>query len=262
MGVTAKLLKLYRVDQKLNGLKSRLRAAERYLAQQETELAPLNKRHESLDGQFRQIQASIHNDETDIKSLDDRIAGNREKMNNASTSKEHSALLTEINTMKADRALIEERVLEMVTKTEALQDEVKRVETELDERKKVRDIAVKDRDERQAEIGDKVTELESERNEALTDVPGDVLSQYETLQETALEDDEVMAPVNEEDRRNKEYTCGNCYTLLPVEQVNMRLNRGPIQICPSCSVILYIEQDLRDSIETAVEKKRAKAAKA
>ena len=118
MGVTAKLLKLYRVDQKLNGLNSRLRAAERYLDAQEKQLTTLTDKHTSLDGQLRQLQASIHNDETDIKRFDDRIASNRERMNNASTSKEHGALLTEINTMKADRALVEERVLEMVTKTD------------------------------------------------------------------------------------------------------------------------------------------------
>ncbi|GAB4551650.1 MAG: hypothetical protein Tsb0013_13760 [Phycisphaerales bacterium] len=262
MGVTAKLLKLYRVDQKLNGLKRRLRAAERYLAQQETELQTLTKKHASLDTQLRQIQASIHNDETEIKRLDDKIATNRERMNNAATSKEHSALLTEINTMKADRAIIEERVLEMVAKSDELNDEVSRVDAEVQERTKVREIAQTDRDEREAEIGDKLKELETERAEALKDVPADALSQYQGLLETALEDDEVMAPVNEEDRRNKEYTCGACYTLLPVEQVNVLLTRGAIQVCPSCSVILYIEQDLRESIETAMEKKRAKAAKA
>ncbi len=262
MGVTAKLLKLYLVDQKLNGLKSRLRAAERYLAQQDAELEQLTTKHASLDGQLRQIQASMHNDETEIKTLDDRIATNRERMNNAATSKEHAALLTEINTLKADRAIIEERVLEMVNKSDSLTDEVKRVDDELEERKKVRKIAKSDRDAREKEIGEKVSELEDERNEALKDVPGPALAQYNGLSETAMEDDEVMAPVNEEDRRNKEYTCGSCYTLLPVEQVNVLLNRGVIQVCPSCSVILYIEQDLRESIETAMEKKKAKAAKA
>lgn len=262
MGATAKLLKLYRVDQKLNGLKRRLRSAERYLAQQDLELEHLGARHASLDKQLRQLQASIHNDETQIKNYDERIATNRERMNTAATSKEHSALLTEVNTIKADRALIEERVLDMVSKADELNDEVTRVDTEIEERQKVREVAVKERDEREAEIGDKVTVLEEERAEALKDVPADTLAQYDQLTETALEDDEVMAPVNEEDRRNKEYTCGACYTLLPVEQVNVLLNRGTLQICPSCSVILYIEEDLRESIEIAVEKKRAKAAKA
>lgn len=262
MGVTAKLLNLYRVDQKLNGLKRRLNAAERYLAQQDAELERLTTKHSSLDSQLRQIQASIHNDETEIKSLDARIEQNRERMNNAATSKEHSALLTEINTHKADRAIIEERVLGMVSKVDELQDEVNRVEAEVEERKKVREIAKTDRDERQTEIGSKVKEFNTDRLAALKDVPGDALAQYTSLLETALEDDEVMAPVNEEDRRNKEYTCGACYTLLPVEQVNVLLNRGTVQICPSCSVILYIEQDLRESIEIAVEKKRAKASKA
>lgn len=262
MGVTAKLLNLYRVDQKLNGLKSRLRAAERYLAQQDLELERLTAQHGALDAQLRQLQASVHNDETEITSLDERIETNRERMNTAATSKEHSALLTEVNTLKADRTLLEERALDAVAKLDELKEEVAKVDAELKERKKVRKIAESERNDRHSEIDQKVAELEGERTTALDDVPPTALSQYDALLETALEDDEVMAPVNEEDRRNKEYTCGSCFTLLPVEQVNVLLNRGNIQQCPSCSVILYIEQDLRESITTAMEKKKAKATKA
>ena len=47
MGVTSKLLALYRVDQQLHGLKSRLRGAEAYLKNQDTLLKGIGERRES-----------------------------------------------------------------------------------------------------------------------------------------------------------------------------------------------------------------------
>ncbi len=262
MGVTSKLLKLYRVDQKLSGLKGRLRTAERYLAHQTGELTTLQSKHDALEAQHRQLQATVHNDETSVKSMDERIEQSRERMNNAATSKEHSALLTEINTIKADRALIEERVLENISAVEAISSEIEEVQAAIEERTKVRALAQTDRDQREEEIKDRLAELEAEREVALQDVPPAALAEYETLQETMGDDEEIMAEVTEENRRNREYTCNNCYTMLPVEQVNVLLNRGGLQKCPACSVILYIADDLREDIQTAAEKKRAKAAKA
>jgi uncharacterized protein len=260
MGVTSKLLRLYRVDQQLNGLKRRLRAAERYLAQQDRELSSLDERCTALETQKRQLESAIHNDETEAKALEQRIETSRDRMNNAQTSKEHSALLTEVNTLKADKGRIEERVLENMQALETIREELETVAKDRAEREKVKTIATTDRDERQSEIAERVAELEEQRKEALADVPASALGVYEQLLEQFDDDDEVMAPVEEQDRRNREYTCGACYTHLPVEQVNVLLNRGDLQRCPSCSVILFMETDLRDEIVSAAEKKRGKKA--
>ena len=259
MSVTSQLLRLYRVDQQLDGLQSRLRAAERYLAAQEKQISDINDDMRATQGQIRQLEAAEHNDETEAKGLDERIATLRDRMNNAKTSKEHSAFLTEINTLKADKELIEERAIETLNKLEELRASIKEHESVLEERTKVRDVARTDRDKKEAEIRERVDELKVNREEALKDVPPAALGIYD--ERTKNHDmDEVMAEVEEQSRRNMEYTCGNCYTHLPIEPVNKLLKRSPeIISCPACKVILYIEDDLRDSISTAHFKKNKKA---
>lgn len=258
MSVTEKLLALYRVDQRLNGLKSRLRQAETYLRQQETLLKKINDTHASLTSQLRQIEATVHNDQTEIDALDQRIATIRERMQTAATSKEHSALLTEMNTIKVDRGLIETRAVEALEQLDAIRGQIAEIEAQHSEREKVRLVAEQDRDRRAADISGAVSELEKDREQVMTEVPASALGAYNELLELGLDD--VMAKVEEQDRRNKEYSCGACYTHLPVEQLNILMNKGDMTKCPTCGVILYLEEDLFDSISSDAEKKRKKRA--
>lgn len=256
MGATASLLALYRVDQQIRGLSSRLRSAETYLNEQDRLISDLERKHESISSQLRQLQASVHNDDTESSGIDNKIESLRERMNNARTSKEHAALLTEINTLKADKTLIEERELEAMGKLEALKAQDTESQAQLEDRRKVRQVAASERDKRAAEIKDRLTELERERAVALDAVPPDALAMYERKLKQGVE--EPMAPVEEQSRRGMEYTCGSCYTHLPIERVSILLKRGEVTECPACKVILYMEDSLHESITSKGEKKTKK----
>lgn len=258
MGVTAKLVRLYRVDQQLRGLNGRLRAAESYLREQDRLLAELDAKSSAIAAQLRQLEASARNDEVEAKGFDQKIEALRERMNNSKTSKEHAAVLAEVNTLKADKGLIEERAIKSMQKLDELRKQAAALEAEREERRKVRQVAEKDRDDRAAEIKDRVAELEAERKLALEEVPKHALAVYE--ERLSIDEDDVMAAVEEQDRRNMEYTCGSCYTHLPIELVSILLKRGDVTKCPSCKVILFMEQELRDSISTAQQKKSGKKA--
>ena len=258
MGITSKLLKLYRVDQQIRGLSGRLRAAERYLEAQDRKINEIIAAKDSLQGQLRQLEATSANNENETTAIDERVAMLRERMNNAATSKEHSALLVEINTLKADKSVIDERSLEMLTKIDELRGVLTEHEAKHEELVKVRAVAEKDRDERHAEVAERLNALEQERKTVVDEVPAAALSVYNERLERGVED--AMAPVSEEDRRNMEYACGSCYTHLPIESVNVLLNRSGLVTCPSCMTILYMDEDLSDSITTAAEKRRKKRA--
>ncbi len=258
MGDTSKLLKLYRVDQQLRGLTSRLKTASTYLEEQERKLERIAEQMQSLASQQRQLEAAAHNDETELKAADQRIELLRERMNNASTSKEHSALLVEINTIKADRSSLEERALDSLGKVDAIKEQLAKLEAEREQVEKVKMVATKDRDEKAAEIKDRLAELETERETVVKDVPASALGIYNERLERGVE--EVMAAIEEQDRRNMEYICSACYTHVPVELLNRLLNRVGIVTCPSCRTILYVEQDLSTSIADSNEKRRKKRA--
>jgi hypothetical protein len=255
MGVTSKLLSLYRVDQKIRGLRSRLDQAESYLRQQDTLLSILTEKQDAENSQIRQLEATEHNDENEIKSIEQHVEELRERMNNAQTSKEHSALLTEINTFKVNKDEIEGRAIETLNKLDELRTAAAETTAQAEERKKVRAVAFTERDEREAEIKDQLAELENDRKSVEADVPASALAVYTDRLVFDIED--VMAPCEEQNRRNMEYSCGACFQHMPVEQVNILLNRGDLTTCPACDAILYMEDALRESITEAAIKKRA-----
>lgn len=252
MGITAQLLRLYRVDQQIRGLRSRLDSAQRYLKAQDTQLTEIDKSLKSLKAQAQRLEAEAANDENEVKSAESRIATLRERMNNARTSKEHSALLAEINTIKADKSLVETRALESMTKVDEIRTAVEQKTAEHAERAKVRGVALADRDARASEIKDRLTELEAERKAAVADVPANALASYNELKNLGIED--IMAPVEEIDRRRMEYNCGACYTLLPAEHVNVVLRRVDYTQCPNCKAILYMADEMRDAIQSKGKK--------
>ncbi|MEO1511874.1 MAG: hypothetical protein AAFU70_07370, partial [Planctomycetota bacterium] len=109
MTVTDKLLRVYRVDRQIDGLKSRLRAAERFLNEQTRLLKELDTRSDSLDTQLRQLKASMADAEGEAQALDQKVTELRERMSTAANNKEYQALLTEVNTFKDQKTAAENR---------------------------------------------------------------------------------------------------------------------------------------------------------
>lgn len=252
MSVTEKLLKVYRVDQQIGGLKDRLRAAERFLSEQERQLADITSKSESTESQLRQASAAASQAEGEVKRLDERIADVRERMNTANTSREYKALLGEVNTLKEQRAEYENKALELLEQSEKLRAQKEELSGASAERERMRGVAAGQRNEREAEIRDKLAELEGQRRELVEDVPADALGTYDALVERL--GDEAMAPIEIQDRKRHEYTCGNCMMSLPVEAMSNLLGVGSLTTCVSCGCILYLDEAAKNQMLSTAKK--------
>lgn len=253
MNVTEKLLRVFRVDQQLQGLESRLRAAERFLEEQDRLLRELSGASESITAQLRQIQAVVGDQEGEVARIDARIAHLREQMNSAKTNKEYQAFLVEVNTLKAERDRAEQSALEQMTKSDELKAELADLKGRLEERQRIRQVASDDRDKRAEEISGRVSELKAERKKLASEVPAEAMTLYVEL--VRQRGDEAMACVEEQDRRRHEMTCGSCMMSLPVETVSTLISGARIVRCVSCGCILYIDKDLASAIQPASSKR-------
>lgn len=246
MSVTAKLLRLHRVDQQIRGLRSRIDAAQKYLDEQERLLAAIKTKQDALAAQARQLQAAVHNDEAEMGALDARMAKLRDQLNSSQTNKEYSALLVEVNTHKVDRDKVEQRALESMSRLDEIKSAGEALTSEYAERAKIRDVARADRDRRAGEVKERLNELQAEREKAAADVPRDALAALDAA--VRRHDDDAMAPIEEHSRRHMEYSCGACQVMLPIELVSSILGRGALTQCVSCGAILYMEDSLRESM--------------
>jgi predicted nucleic acid-binding Zn-ribbon protein len=254
MSVTSQLLKVFRVDKQLRGLRSRLDAAERFLAVQQGALREIDEKKGAIDLQVKQLRASGVNDEGEAALLETKMATLRDQMNAAKTAKEYNAFLSELNHFKESKTSFEETALEAMGKVEQLEQQATELGKQRAERARMVANAEADRKTKEAEIKDRVAELTAQRVALAAGIPAETIKTLELL--IKQRGDDAMASVEVLDRRNHEYSCTACMMTLPVETVSAMLS-GRLTRCVSCSSILFTEEDL-----LAVVPKAAKAPKA
>lgn len=253
MGVTEKLVRVFRADTQIRGLTSRLDAAERFLQEQESQLSQIGVKRTSAEGQLKQLIASTSNEEGEAAQLDEHINELRERLNNAKTNKEYKALLVEVNTFKERKAAIEEGALGQLEQVEQLKALLAELETAKTEREKVRKVAKAQRKERETEIKGKLAELQEQRTELVADVPAEALRAYDEL--VRQREDEAMAPIEIMDKKRHEFNCGSCMMSLPIEAMSALLSHGGLTTCTACGCILFVEDAAREEMAPAASKR-------
>lgn len=247
MPLITDLLNLFKVDGQLRALRSRLESAQRYLDAQTRELHTLTERKAELTLRRKQVQANIGNVEVEIKSIDERLEKLRGELNSSVNNKQYTAVLTELNTIKEQRSKTEDRVLAEMEQIEGLDAELEGIDEKIAERSKVRDVASTQLQQRQADVGERVSQLEAERSIAASNVAGADLEKFDHL--AYVYDGEAMACVEEISRRSREYSCGACNMQIPFEQVSSLMSNGEIMVCcASCHRILYMAEETRGSL--------------
>src|SRR4030042_3401963 len=108
------LLKLQSVENRLRVEKAKLTRCRRNVIIQENLIRSLQN---ALEAKKEEVQLSkVQSDrmELELKRNDETIAKVRASLNSAKTNKEYSALLTQLNTTKADNSKVETQVLELL----------------------------------------------------------------------------------------------------------------------------------------------------
>lgn len=261
MHVTDRLVRLFRVDQQLRGLTSRLDGAERFLAEQTASIGKIDKQHKDLDAQIKALTAEAKNNEGEVQRLDEKIAKLKAQMDSAQTNREYKAFLAEINTFKTDRDAFEAKAIEAMQKIDVIKAKTGELTGQRGEREKVQGVAASERDARAAEIKTRVDELKAQR---------DVLAaEFGPHEKTTLEmynrllyqrGDQAMATIEIHDHKRHEYTCSSCQMSIPIEAVNGLMISGRLTRCVSCQCILFLDEEATKAL-TDTPAKREKAPK-
>ena len=244
MTLTEDLLTLFRLDRQVRGLRSRLASAERYLQAQDRQIDELGAQQEELAHRRQQVQATVANLEVEGAGSDERMEKLRDELNNASTNKQYTAVLTELNTVKLSRSELDDRLLEEMEQIDRIAEQIAQFKGQVTERRKVREVAEAQLQERQGDVGQRLAELQTEHDAAAAGIPGNELSAFNHLAD--IHDGEAMAPIQEIDRRHREYACGACNMHMPFEAVSLLLGATEsLVMCSACGRILYMQDEIR-----------------
>ncbi|MFZ4575740.1 MAG: zinc ribbon domain-containing protein [Phycisphaerales bacterium] len=259
MDVTEKLLRVYLADKQLRGLQARLKAAEKFLTQQDGELTQLETQRKDTDAQVRQFQVAAAGHEGEMKRIDARAEQLRVQMETAQTNKAYQAFLVELNTHKVERDKLESSALELMTKVDGAKQQLADLDAKLAERKQLRGVAVTDRDKRADEIRDRVAELQKERAAHAAEVPKEALAALDALLKTR--GDGAMAAVEAHDVKRHEYACSGCTMFLPIDSVAGLISGGKLTKCVSCGCILFLDEEFRRASEPVPKTPKGKGKK-
>jgi predicted nucleic acid-binding Zn-ribbon protein len=189
----------------------------------------------------RQVQAALATLELEIKSIDERLEKLRGDLNSAPNNKQYTAVLTELNTVKASRTALEDRVLSHMEQLETIEAQFATIDGQIAERTKVRDLANAQYEERKTDVGARLSELEHEHEKAAAVIPANVLQVFEEVAD--LHEGEAMAAVEEIDRKHREYACGACNMHLPFELVSKLSSKTDMLVrCAACGRLLYLQE--------------------
>jgi len=155
--------------------------------------------------------------------------------------KEYSAILTELNTAKADNTKLESEVLGLMKNIEADEGHCLEIQAQIDEQKTKLEEIRKSAEEQAVKLENDVEEIKVEWKQAAGAVPAEVLEIFQRTADTY--DGEAIADVEMHDERTEVYSCGGCFMRIPAETVNQLMTRDEILRCTSCSRILVLKKD-------------------
>lgn len=258
MSVTAKLVKVFLVDNQLRSLKGRLSASEQVLSEQGKLAGELEAERKTLDSLLKSTQAQASNFEGESKRLEEKIAKIKEQMDTAATTKIYQAFLLEVKTFELEKDKAETSAIELLAKIDGYKTKLEAIDVKRTEREKMTGVARGNRDQRAEEIKTKVDTLTAERAALATEVPADVLKEYERTFKQRGED--TVAIIEMQSRKDMEFTCAGCMMHIPVDTINGLLASGKITRCSSCHCYLYVGDDLAKTLSEPAPKGRGKKA--
>jgi len=234
------LIKLQSVENRLRAVKSKLARCRRTVIFQENQLRTLQNGLEAKKEEIKMMQVQVDRLELELKQRDERISKYRAALNMAKTNKEYSAILTELNTSKADNSKIEGQILELMKNVETDQSDCAEIQIQIDEQKTKLDHLRADTEKKAVEFQTEIDSIQVEWDAAAKHVPKAALEIFNRVADTY--DGEAMAPTGKQDERVDIYSCGGCFMGLPAEIINRLMTKDEIIRCTNCTRILYLEE--------------------
>lgn len=240
MGPTlASLLKLQSIEHDLTHVRRRLRSKQNAVQALQGKIDELTAQQTSLHEQIqhRQVEASKH--ELVLKSREEDISRLRTALNTAKTNKEYAAILTQINTYKADNSKLEEEILKIMQSMDGVRAEEAKLAAQVGvERQRLEQVTSTNAEEI-SKLEAMLAELQARRDEAATSIDSDTMRIFDRI--ASGHDGSAMAAIDVADAKRGEYVCGGCYMSLTAEHYNALLTKDEIRRCDNCGRILYVD---------------------
>lgn len=230
-----KLVELQKIDKEAFDYKQELKEKPVYLETIKVEFEAKKAGLKSLEDKLKTVQVGRMDKESELKSKEAEIAKANAQLSLLKTNKEYTAKLTEIETIKADKSIIEEKILISYDEADAVQKQMEQEKKLVAEEEKKFLSQKKEIDDAVAALQSKVKELESQRSHLTPDVEKDILARYEKILDK--KNGLAIVPIINN-------VCTGCHMNVPPQTVNDLKMHDKVVICEMCARLLFLEGDL------------------
>ena len=232
------LTKLQSIENRLRAVKAKLSRCRRNVIIQENQVRSLQNAREAKAEEIQLTKVQSDRLELELKIKDEAIAKLRAALNAAKTNKEYTAVLTQLNTTKADNSKIETQILELLKNIEADEAECENIQSQIDEQKQKLEQTRRDMELSAVKYEDEIKEIQDQWNKGAKTIPPESLEVFKRVAETY--DGEALAVVEKQEGKTGAYTCGGCFMGITAESVNLLMTKDDIIRCPNCTRILVL----------------------
>jgi len=180
------------------------------------------------------VQKDIDRKELDLKTNEGEITKYNVQLNSIKTNKEYSALITEIGSKKADMSILEDEILDMMSRLEEANQGLEKATENLRSKEQSLKDLINTVD---AEV--KVTDTEIEK------IKGEQKKYIDLLDENSLQSYNRLSNI----KGGKAIVpvignvCGGCSMNITTQTLNELMGSKDLVFCRSCSRILYLDEN-------------------
>jgi predicted nucleic acid-binding Zn-ribbon protein len=195
------------------------------LQQKKAELSKLGE-------EIKTFQKNVNSKELDLKSTEAEINKLRLQMNQVKTNKEYSAIKNEIGGKEADKSVLEDEILGMMTKYEEMQQRYKSFEKEIEhEGAQLKDIQTHVETDLKV-MENEINELKKKHDNYASMLDHDAIQQYNRL----VSHKDAVAVVSVVNK-----VCQGCFMSITAQTLNQLMSGKALTFCHSCGRILYLD---------------------
>jgi predicted nucleic acid-binding Zn-ribbon protein len=235
------LLKLQSVENRLRAAKAKLARCRRNIVIQENQVRNLQNTIEAKKEEIQLTKVQADRLELELKIKDEQIAKLRASLNTARTNKEYAAVLTQLNTSKADNSKVESQILELLKDIEEDQTECEDIHKQIEQQKQQLEKMRKESEELAIKYEAEIEKIQKEWNQVAQTIPKEPLEIFKRVAETF--DGQAVAVIEQHEGKTGTYSCGGCFMGTTAESVNQLMTKDDIIRCPNCTRILVLTSE-------------------
>lgn len=227
------LKRLQSLRNKINELEEYKERRKKDVQKKEAHIEEIRTLSEKKHKEKLSVQKEIDRKELDLKTNEGEICKYNAQLNSIKTNKEYTALCSEIGSKKADMSILEDVILNTMSRLETVNKEY----SELTENLKREEESLKeliksvDADVRETDI--EIEKVQNDQKKYIDALDEDILSHYNRLSNIKGGKAVVAVMGN---------VCGGCFMNITAQTLNLLMGGKELVFCQSCSRILYLKE--------------------